>query len=434
MRPTDALPRPIDWRTTTVRRSVELRRGVSWSKEQEYAEPAQDRMPVIGIKNVQSRLELNDLLYLSGLEHSDVEKGRISTDWTVLVGSNGNRDRIGNAVLINDDADFLFASFLVGAKPKADSGLRPDYFFRWLSYEQVQSSLSASAEGTTGLCNLSHSFLKNMSIPVPSPGEQAAISRVLDAVDTALERTRIAVDIARHLHHSLLHELLQRGISATLDRRSRYTKHWRIVRVDEVAEVGSGVTLGKDVSGQKTVNLPYLRVANVQDGHLDLTTVKTVRVPVDEVPKYRLELGDVLMTEGGDIDKLGRGTIWGGQVPECLHQNHVFRIRPKREFLEPAYFALVVESDIAKSYFGRVAKRTTNLGSTNKTQVRAFRFPMPPSTNEQQKIVEVMAQSKSLSQALVSKGNTLRQLKEALMEDLLTGKVRVADVSKGPAP
>jgi type I restriction enzyme S subunit len=158
--------------------------------------------------------------------------------------------------------------------------------------------------------------------------------------------------------------------------------------VDEVADVGSGVTLGKDVSGFKSIELPYLRVANVQDGHLDLSTIKTVRVRVDEVENYRLEIGDVLMTEGGDIDKLGRGTIWEGQIPECLHQNHIFRIRANRKLLEPAFYALVVESDIAKRYFNRVAKRTTNLASTNKTQVRAFRFPVPRWTPENRPVVD----------------------------------------------
>jgi len=86
-----------------------------------------------------------------------------------------------------------------------------------------------------------------------------------------------------------------------------------VKRVDQVAEVGTGVTLGKDVSGHKSVELPYLRVANVQDGHLALSTIKTVRVRVDEVESYSLISGDVLMTEGGDLDKLGRGTMWRGR-------------------------------------------------------------------------------------------------------------------------
>ena len=204
-------------------------------------------------------------------------------------------------------------------------------------------------------------------------------------------------------------------------------------RIGEVAEVGSGVTLGKDVTGFKSVELPYLRVANVQDGHLDLSTIKTVRVPCDEVDRYRLEPGDVLMTEGGDLDKLGRGTLWEGQIADCLHQNHIFRVRADRSQLDPRFLALVVESDIAKRYFTRVAKRTTNLASTNKTQVRAFRFPVPP-LEEQQQIADTMTASKATIRALRGKAVALEQLKKSLMHDLLTGTVRVTNCALNPPP
>ena len=286
----------------------------------------------------------------------------------------------------------------------------------------------------TGVPGLSRRDAYSLLGVFPPLEEQAAIARILDAVDTALERTRTAIEHSRRVHHSLLHEVLEKGLDPQRSSKDRYPKHWQLARVDEVATVGSGVTLGKDVAGQKTVDLPYLRVANVQDGQLDLTTVKTVRVPVDEVPKFRLEAGDVLMTEGGDIDKLGRGTIWKGQIPDCLHQNHVFRIRPNRELLEPAFYALVVESNFAKRYFSRVAKRTTNLASTNKTQVRAFRFPLPPTIGEQRQIVNIVAQAKALSLDLSTKKAGLGKLKQSLMHDLLTGRVRVRGRTEALAP
>lgn len=242
----------------------------------------------------------------------------------------------------------------------------------------------------------------------PPFDEQAAIACILDAVDTAIEQTREAVERARTLDHSLLHDLLEHGLGE--GRSDKRPVHWEIKRVSEIAEVGSGVTMGKDVSGFKSVELPYLRVANVQDGHLDLSTIKTVRVRCDEVDHYRLKAGDVLMTEGGDLDKLGRGTLWEGQIPDCLHQNHIFRVRVNRKVLDPRFFSYVVESDIAKRYFIRVAKRTTNLASTNKTQVRAFRFPVPP-LPEQQQIVAIVAAAKAKLQALMQKEVALQQLK-----------------------
>ena len=312
---------------------------------------------------------------------------------------------------------------------RSDGGLLPS-FLRHLPFAEQVTRQLVSWQCGTNYPAVNERDIRCLTVPVPSRDEQAAIAHILDAVDTALDRTRAAVERARVFDHSLLHDVLEKGLAPNGRSKHGLPRHWTTRRVDEVANVGSGVTLGKDLSGFESVELPYLRVANVQDGYLDLSTIKTVRVRAHEVDNFRLEVGDVLMTEGGDIDKLGRGSIWEGQIPECLHQNHIFRIRPKRDLLEPAFYALIVESDFAKRYFSRVAKRTTNLASTNKTQVRAFRFPVPPTLDEQLEIVALMKASKATIAALASQGEALSELKRALMHDLLTGRVRLEPASK----
>src|SRR5579883_865206 len=122
--------------------------------------------------------------------------------------------------------------------------------------------------------NLNFRDYLTMPLPVPALAEQAAIAHVLDAVDTAIDKAWQTFSKAQSLDHSLLHDLLGR------DKHCAY--RWARKRVDEVADVGSGVTLGKDVTGYKRLEMPYLRVANVQDGRLDLSTIKTVKVRCDE--------------------------------------------------------------------------------------------------------------------------------------------------------
>ena len=310
----------------------------------------------------------------------------------------------------------VLGSTLLGAKPFAN--VNASFLFHTLA--SLFPYLNATFIGTS-VRHLDQGLLAKLPLAIPCPDEQAAIAKVLDAADQAIQATRVAAERARDLDHSMLHDLLEKGIAG----RNREKKpNWPIHRLDEVADVGSGVTLGKDVSGFKNVELPYLRVANVQDGHLDLSTIKTVRVRVEEVENYRLEPGDVLMTEGGDLDKLGRGSIWHGEIPNCLHQNHIFRVRAKQDQLRPYFFSLVVESNIAKRYFLRVAKRTTNLASINKTVLRAFRFPVPEPT-EQEEIENVMKAVKATVKALTEKESALLTLKKSLMYDLLTGSVRV---------
>lgn len=341
----------------------------------------------------------------------------------LLERSGGGPDQpVGRIGFVESDMpDHAFSNFLHLLRPNRRA-IHPR-FLGWVLYRINRTGRILRLEQqTTQMRNLNFRDYLTMPIPVPSEREQCVIARILDNVSVTIELTREAIKRSQILDHSLLNDLLERGIGS--NRTLKRPAHWQTKRVDEVAEVGSGITLGKDVSGSKYVELPYLRVANVQDGHLNLIHVKTVRVRSDEVDRYRLAPGDVLMTEGGDLDKLGRGTLWEGQIPNCLHQNHIFRVRANREVLDPRFFSYVVESDIAKRYFNRVAKRTTNLASTNKTQVRAFRFPVPP-LKEQVQIAALIASSKATLDGLSKREAALQDLKRILMHDLLTGVVRV---------
>ena len=362
------------------------------------------------------RLDLSDIA-LRALKPEKAEQLSPRKGDILLERSGGGPDQpVGRVGYVADDLpSHAFSNFLHLLRPNA-AEINPS-FLSWVLFQVNRTGRILRLEQqTTQMRNLNFRDYLTMPLPVPPPDEQTAIALVLDAVDAAIDRAREALCKAELFDHSLLHDLL--------DHRKQKSAHWQHKRVGEVAEVGSGVTVGKDVTGFKHVELPYLRVANVQDGHLDLSTIKTIKVRVDEVARYRLEPGDVLMTEGGDLDKLGRGTLWEGQISDCLHQNHIFRVRSDRSQLDPRFFSLVVESDIAKRYFNRVAKRTTNLASTNKTQVRAFAFPLPP-LKEQKQIADAMGASKATLRALKSKCTTLEQLKKSLMHDLLTGRVRV---------
>ncbi|MCB9333820.1 MAG: restriction endonuclease subunit S [Lewinellaceae bacterium] len=102
---------------------------------------------------------------------------------------------------------------------------------------------------------------------------------------------------------------------------------WEVKKLEEVASIQTGIQKGAKKNGE-TIRLPYLRVANVQEDSLNLVEIKEIDVPIEKVERYLLKRGDVLMTEGGDFDKLGRGTIWNNEIKRCVHQNHIFVVRP----------------------------------------------------------------------------------------------------------
>jgi type I restriction enzyme S subunit len=150
-----------------------------------------------------------------------------------------------------------------------------------------------------------------------------------------------------------------------------------IARLAYFATVQSGLTVdGSRNTEGDVVTRPYLRVANVQADRVDLTSVAEVTVPRAMAARCTLRTGDVLMTEGGDLDKLGRGSVWDGQLDGCLHQNHVFAVRPRPGVLSSAYLALVTRTDHARAYFERTGVKTTNLASTNASKILSLPVPV----------------------------------------------------------
>ena len=157
-----------------------------------------------------------------------------------------------------------------------------------------------------------------------------------------------------------------------------YPEHWGVTSFDKVAVVIGGVTKGRNLRGRDVVTCPYLAVANVQRGFFKLTELKTIQIGTEELNKYLVNEGDLLITEGGDWDKVGRTAIWRGAVDNCLHQNHVFKARVASPSLLNEWVELVFNSGVGRDYFAGASKQTTNLASINMTQLRSFPMPIPP--------------------------------------------------------
>jgi len=234
----------------------------------------------------------------------------------------------------------------------------------------------------------------------------------------------------------LMHDLFTRGV--TPDGRLRPTreqaselykgsplgwipKEWEVEFLGKLAEIISGVTLSSKSETSDEIGVPYLRVANVQDGFFDLREIKTIQVSRAQFEKLQLRYGDVLMNEGGDFDKLGRGSVWQEEISPCIHQNHVFRVRPRNDRLRSFYLAFWSQSESGKKYFLLSSKQSTNLASINSTQLN--RFPVGlPSPDEQERIEARMIAFNSRQKMLEEELDKLRQQKHGLMHDLLTGR------------
>jgi type I restriction enzyme, S subunit len=201
-----------------------------------------------------------------------------------------------------------------------------------------------------------------------------------------------------------------------------FPEHWELPIFNDVFVMVSGVTKGGKVSPQDAQVRPYLRVANVQRGKLDLGIIKTIEVKTADAERYRLKDGDILMTEGGDWDKLGRAAIWRCQIDDCIHQNHVFRVRPPSDDILPEWVITYVNSELGRSFFEDASKQTTNLASINMTQLRGCPLPLPPLAEQHRIVAKVdalMALCDRLEAALTTTDTTRTRLLESLLHEAL---------------
>jgi len=203
-----------------------------------------------------------------------------------------------------------------------------------------------------------------------------------------------------------------------------------------LGEIASGVAKGTKRNPEIPVReVPYLRVANVQRGFLDLSEIKTILATEPDIAELTLQSGDILFNEGGDRDKLGRGWIWRGEVSNCIHQNHVFRMRPFLSEIVPECISHHGNT-FGKTWFQNAGKQTTNLASINMTMLRIFPVPLAPA-NEQQEILSLLQlQLENLDQQEKSVALGLRQSaaqRKNILKAAFSGQLVPQDPNDEPA-
>lgn len=290
---------------------------------------------------------------------------------------------------------------------------------------------------------LTQEDLKKIDVWQPPLEEQHRIASFLDAETACIEeisslRKEQEANLAER-SYATVSEILLPGI---LTSPSGYwpwpwlpaaTRERPLVRLGYVCRLQNGLTVdGKRVVSGDTVTRPYLRVANVQEGGLALDTVSDITVPREIAARCALRSGDVLMTEGGDLDKLGRGTVWRGEIPGCLHQNHVFALRPELDRLDGNYLALMTRTLHGRSYFESTGTKTTNLASTNSSKILSFPIPLPNVSvqrdlaQQAQKALDAVA---AASRLLRHQRSLLTERRQALITAAVTGQFDVSTAS-----
>lgn len=250
-------------------------------------------------------------------------------------------------------------------------------------------------------------WVKELEFQLPSRNEQDDVVKRLDKLCVVIS--------ARQQQLAKLDELVKARFVEMFGDMLLNPMAWPEVALETLADIVSGITKGRKVKKQTLLEVPYMAVSNVKDGYIDWTTVKTILATEQEIEQYRLFPDDVLMTEGGDPDKVGRGAIIKEPLENCIHQNHIFRVRLDKEKILPAFFAEYLQHQKSKRYFLGCAKQTTGIASINMRQLKALPVLLPP-LDLQGQFDEFVRQIERVACSIQNCLGQMETLKKSLMQ------------------
>jgi type I restriction enzyme, S subunit len=353
---------------------------------------------------------------------------------------------IGRAMVFGDDVEATYAAYLVRFRPHPKR-LLYKFIGYWAQSAGYWHQIGADTIQST-IGNFNANKFANLSIPEHDLATQRQIADFLDRetarIDLLIEKKQRLVALLGEQRAAAISSAVTVGLdddAELVTTSSQYLPQvpvtWRVWRLKHLAEIRGGLTLGRKIPDDAETTLtPYMRVANVQAGWLDLSDIGEIPVTEVEKKRYRLKHGDVLMNEGGDNDKLGRGAVWKSEIDTCVHQNHVFAVRPY-DTRYSDWISLATNARYARDFFYLHSNQSTNLASISKTNLSRFPVAIPPidqMTATLNALWDRVGKLDRISEKTNASIDRLKEYRSALITAAVTGQIDVSSYAKSGTP
>jgi type I restriction enzyme S subunit len=282
----------------------------------------------------------------------------------------GPQQPVGRVAYFRGDVrPHVFGNFIARLRVKPE--LCASRFLFWLLRHSYANGVTERYQKqTTGIRNLETRRFFDLPVPLPPLEEQRRIVGLLDRAAEIRRRADAARAKARAIIPALFIDMF--GDPAT------NPKGWPIGKIEENCDVQGGLQVTSKRS-ELPLEMPYLRVANVLRGTLDLSEIKPIRLTDAEWRRTQLAAGDILIVEGhGNPNEVGRAAIWDGSIEGCTHQNHLIRARPDKQRLLSEYLVHFLNSHSGRRILIGNGKTTSGLNTISTRNVKAVLLPIPP--------------------------------------------------------
>lgn len=387
-------------------------------------------------------MSFDDARFVDDVDESQTAKFAVEPGDLLMTRYNGSRDLVGSAGLVGEHAGPVMHPDKLIRIVLDHEIAEPRFVNLQLQSPQIRRFLEPRIRTTAGQSGIAGGDVRQIPLALPSLDEQRHIVAILEDHLSRLDAAEEGLASARLRHTALRERTILDMITGARhgDRASNplpdigtndgvlpdLPSGWQWTRLGEVADVVGGVT--KDAKKQhdpRFIEAPYLRVANVQRGHLKLDEVTPIRVAPQKAKALELRVGDVLLNEGGDRDKLARGWVWEGQIDRCIHQNHVFRARIHEPRLDP-YFLSWTANTLGGRWAERNGKQSVNLASISLSMIRRMPVIVPAPGAAAQAVAELrdrLAAYDHMEAAIASAGRRAELLRHSLLGAAFSGRL-----------
>ncbi|MDK0591935.1 restriction endonuclease subunit S [Clostridium perfringens] len=312
-----------------------------------------------------------------------------------------------------------------------DENINSDFYEQFFEYDLFDKAISGIAqEGARnhGLLNVAVNEFFDLPIIVPTKEEQKKIAEILSTVDKQIENTEKLIQKNQELKKGLMQQLLTKGIGHTEFKKTKLgniPKEWKIKKIyDLVQYMKSGLSRNlKD----DDIGIPCIRSNNIIDNKIDDKDLKYWYLEDDKganINEYILDDGDILVNFINSVAQIGKTCIYKDIGRPVIYTTNIFRIKMNQDVILNKYFYYFTQIEKYKKEIMLITKQAVNQASFTTQDFKRIELMVPP-IEEQDKIVLILSSIDEKIEEYKNKKESLKEVKKGLMEQLLTGKLRI---------
>lgn len=315
--------------------------------------------------------------------------------------------------------------------------LRPDplkidpEFLGWVLYElQRTGIIERVQQQSTQMRNLNWRDYQRLLIPWPDPDEQQRIAAVLKLADDAIAKAKAELEATRDLKRSLMQTVFVSGMpgrySEFVDTKiGPVPKGWQVKQLGEIL-ISSKYGLSESMA--ETGRFPILRMNNIDNGIVNANDVKYIDLDDTTFEEFRLRAGDILFNRTNSMEYVGRVGILNEDM-DAVFASYLVRLVADTSQIDPWFLNFCMNSTQAKNRYRRYATPAVQQANINPRNLKKtlIAFPSLKNSVEQHEIIELFQSVDGSIISLNKKVEALQEVKTSLLQNLLTGKIRIPE-------